>query len=216
MKSADEPPLTDQDRRAIEEIRRQLDRDLGPSWPEPNGSGPVLSSNHDLAATGHPSEPRRAGRGLRLALGAGAVTLAAAVIGALVSFADLIGPSARSPVSGPGATDAISTAPSDPAPAPVRAKDVRESAGTGGQATAESRRRGVPIAGRATTRASAPREPSGGRHQAGRVDASPPGRGAIEGQHRRWNAAPVTRYRTGASVGLPPTPSAPLTLIQAP
>lgn len=213
MKYADEPPLTDQERRAIERIRRQLDRDLGLPWPEPKETASVLGSDHDLTAAIIPIEPRRAGRGLRLAVSAGAVTLAAAVIGAFVSFADLIGPSARSPVSGP-APDAISTARS--APAPAQATNVRESAGTGVQATAESGRRGVPIAERAKTRASAPREPSGGRHHPGRVDANLPGRGGIEAQHRRWNAAPVTRYRTGAPVGLPPARSAPLTSIQAP
>src|SRR6185295_16824875 len=107
-----------------------------------------------------PIEPRRTGRGLRLALGAGAVTLAAAVIGAFVSFADLIGPSARSPVSAPRASDAISSAPS--APAPAQGMVVRESDGTGVGAMAESARRGVPIAGRAPTRESAAREPGGG------------------------------------------------------
>jgi hypothetical protein len=213
MKYADEPPLTDQDRRAIEEIRRQLDRDLGPPWPDPNDTPPVPRSDHDLAAAIIPRESGRTGRGLRLALGAGAVTLAAAVIGAFVSFADLIGPSSRSPVSAPRASDAISTAPSDPAPAPAH---VRESDGTGVKATAEPARRGVPIAERATTRESAAREPSGGGHRAGRVDPGPPGRGGIEAQHRRWNATPVTRYRAGAPVGLRPARSAPVTSIQAP
>jgi hypothetical protein len=212
MKYADEPPLTDQDRRAIEEIRRQLDRDLGPPWPKPKDTASVLGSDHDLAAAIIPIEPKRTGRGLRLALGAGAVTLAAAVIGALVSFADLIGPSARAPVSAPRAPDAISTAPSDPPSAPAKGMVAHESDGTGVRALAESARRGVPIAGRATTRESAAREPGGGGHRAGRVDAG----GGIEAHHRRWNAAPVTRYRTGAPVGLRPARPAPLTLIQAP
>jgi hypothetical protein len=212
MKYADEPPLSAQDRRAIEEIRRQLDRDLGPSWPEPKDTASVPGSDHELAAAIIPSDPRRTGRGLRLALGAGAVTLAAAVIGAFVSFVDLNGPSARSPVSAPRAPDAISTAPSDPAPAPAH---VRGSDGTVVPATAEPVRRGVPIAGRAPTRESAAREPGGGGRRVGRADASPSGRG-FEAQHRRWNAAPVTPYRTGAPVGLRPARSAPLTLIQAP
>jgi hypothetical protein len=209
MKSADEPPLTDQDRRAIEEIRRQLDRDFGPLWP--NGSGPVQSSSHDAAATIRPSEPRRPGRGLRLAMGAGAVTLAAAVIGAFVSFADLIGPAARSPASATRASGAISTAPSDPDL--TQAMDVRESSGTGVQATAKSGRRGVPIAERATTRTSAPSAPRGGQPHAGRVHAGTPGRGAIEAQHRRWSAAPIA---PGAPVDLLQARSAPLTSIQAP
>jgi hypothetical protein len=214
MKSADEPPLTDQDRRAIEEIRRQLDRDLGPPWSGPNGRGPGPSSSHDVAATIRRSEPRRPGRGLRLAMGAGAVTLAAAVIGAFVSVADLIGPAARSPVSATRASGAISTAPPDPDL--THAMDVRESSGTGVQTTAESGRRGVPIAQRATSRASAPRESRGGQPHAGRVDAGSPGRGGIEAQHRRWNAAPVTRNRTVAPVGLLQARSAPLTSFQAP
>jgi hypothetical protein len=210
MKHADEPPLTDQDRRAIEEIRRQLDRDLGPSWRGPKDTVSVPGSDHDLAAAIIPSEPRRTGTGLRLALGAGAVTLAAAVIGAFVSFADLIGPSARSPVSAPRAPDAISTAPSAPAPAPAQGMVVHESDGTRVGATAESARRGVPIAERAPSRASAPR---GDGRRAGRVDAS----GGIEAQHRRGSAAaPVTRYQTGAPVGLRPAGSAPITSIQSP
>jgi hypothetical protein len=213
MKYADEPPLDDQDRRAIEEIRRQLDRDLGPPWPEPNETASVPGSEHDMAVATIPIGPGRTGRGLRLALGAGAVTLAAAVIGAFVSFVDLIDPSARSPVSAPRALDAISTTPSTPAPAPAQAMNVRGSTGTGVQATAESGRRGVPIADRATTRTS---EPSGGRHRAGRVDAGPPGRAGIDAQYRRWNAAPVTHYPTGAPVGPRPARSAPLPLIQAP
>jgi hypothetical protein len=212
MKSADEPPLTDQDRRAIEEIRRQLDRDLGPPWPEPKDTASVPGSDHDLAAAIIPIEPRRTGKGLRLALGAGAVTLAAAVIGAFVSFADLIGPSARSPLSAPRAPDAISTDPSAPAPAPAPGMVVHESDGTGVRAMAESARRGVPIAGRAPTRESVAREPGGGGRRAGRVDAS---RG-IEAPHRRWSSAPATRYQTGAPVGLRPAQSPPLTVIQAP
>jgi len=208
MKYADEPPLTDRNRWAIEEIRRQLDRDLGPPWPEPKDTA-VPGSDHDLASAIIPIEPRRAGRGLRLALGAGAVTLAAAVIGAFVSFADLIGPSARSPVSAPRAPDTISAAPSDPAPARAH---VRESDGTGVQATAEPVRRGVPIAERAPTRESAAREPGRGGQRAGRVNAS----GGIEAQHRRWNAASVTHYRTAAPVGLRPARSAPLATIQTP
>jgi hypothetical protein len=212
MKYADEPPLTDQDRRAIEEIRRQLDRDLGPPWPRPKDTASVPGSDHDMAAAIIPIEPRRTGRGLRLALGAGAVTLAAAVIGAFVSFADLIGPSARSPVSAPRAPDTISAAPSAPAPAPAQGMVVHESDGTGVGAMAESARRGVPIAGRAPTRESAAREPGGGGRRAGRVDAN---RG-IEAQHRRWNAAPVTRYRIAAPVGLRPAQSTPLAPIQAP
>ena len=214
MKSADEPPLTDQDRRAIEEIRRQLDRDLGPPWPGPNGRGPGPSSNHDVAATIRPSEPRRAGRGLRLAMGAGAVTLAAAIIGAFVSFADLIGPAARSPASATRASGAISTAPSDPDL--TRAMDVREPSGTGVRATAESGPRGVPIAERATIRASAPRESRGSRPHAGPVDAGSPSRGGIEAKHGRWNAALVTRNKPGAPVGLLQARSVPLTSIQAP
>jgi hypothetical protein len=216
MKSADEPPLTDQDRRAIEEIRRQLDRDLGAPWPEPNGRGPVPSSNHDVAATIRPGEPRRAGRGLRLALGAGAVTLAAAVIGAFVSFVDLIGPSARSPVSALRAPNSISTAPSDPPPAPDRGMVVHKSDGTAMGTMEKSARRGVPIAEHAPTRQSAVREPGEGRQRGGRVAASPSGRGGIDAQHRRWNAAPVTHYPTGAPVGPRPARSAPLPLIQAP
>jgi len=212
MKYADEPPLTDQDRRAIEEIRRQLDRDLGPPWPKPKDTASVPGSDHDLAAAIIPIEPRRTGRGLRLALGAGAVTLAAAVIGAFVSFADLIGPSARSPVSAPRAPSAISTAPSAPAPAPAQGMVVHESDGTGVGAMAESPRRAVAIAGRAPTRESAVREPGGGGRRAGRVDAS---RG-IEAQHRRWNAAPITRDRTGAPVGSRPAQPTPLAPLQAP
>ena len=41
MKHADEPHLTDKDRRTIEEIRRQLDRDLGSPWLEQNGTAPT-------------------------------------------------------------------------------------------------------------------------------------------------------------------------------
>ena len=211
MKHADEPPLTDQDRRAIEEIRRQLDRDLGPSWRGPKDTVSVPGSDHDLAAAIIPSEPSRTGRGLRLALGAGAVTLAAAVIGAFVSFADLIDSSARSPISAPRAPRAISTAPSAPAPAPAPGMVVHESDGTRVGAMAQSPRRAVAIAGRAPTRESAAREP-GGDGRAGRVDAS---RG-IEAQHRRWNAAPITRYPTRAPVGLRPAGSATLTSIQSP
>jgi hypothetical protein len=222
MKYADEPPLTDQDRRAIEEIRRQLDRDLGPPWPRPKDTASVPGSDHDLAAAIIPIEPRRTGRGLRLALGAGAVTLAAAVIGAFVSFVDLSGQSARSPVSAPRPRDAIFTAPADPPPASVQGMVVPKSDGTGVGVMAESARRGVPIAKHAPTREGAVREPGGGRQRAGRVDASPSGRGGVEAQHRRWNAAPVTYDRsgapvgTGAPVGLPPARTAPLPLIQAP
>lgn len=216
MKYADEPPLTDQDRRAIEEIRRQLDRDLGPPWPEPKDTASIPESDHDMTAAIIPIEPRRTGRGLRLALGAGAVTLAAAVIGAFVSFVDLTGPSARSPISAPRAPDAISTAPSDPPPAPAQSMVVHKSDGTGAGAMAESARRDVPIAEHARTRESAVREPNRGRHSARRLDASPSRARGIEAQHRQWNAAPLTRDRTGAPVGLRPARSVPLTLIQAP
>jgi hypothetical protein len=216
MKYADEPPLNDQDRRAIEEIRRQLDRDLGSPWPEPNETASVPESDHDMTAATIPIGPRRTGRGLRLALGAGAVTLAAAVIGAFVSFVDLIGPSARSPVSAPRAPNSISTAPSSPAPAPDQGMVVHKSDGTAMGTMEKSARRGVPIVEHAPTRQSAVREPGGGRQRGGRVAASPSGQGGIDAQHRRWNAAPVTHYPTGAPVGPRPARSAPLPLIQAP
>lgn len=212
MKYADEPHLTDQDRRAIEEIRRHLDRDLDSPWPEPNDTAPVPGSEPDLMAPSIASELRRTGRGLRLALGAGAVTLGAAIIGAFLSFADLVGPPAWRPVSAPWTSNPISSAPSDRAPAP--GVDVRESVG-GGVRAAESARRVVSIAERATTRPSAAREPSGGGHRGERVDTGRAGRSGIETQHRRWNAA-VPRDPTGAPVGLLAVRSAPLTSIQAP
>jgi hypothetical protein len=214
MKSADEPPLTDQDRLAIEEIRRQLDRDLGPPWPEPDGSAAIASSDHEPAAATGPTEPKRGGRGLRLALSAGAVMLGAAVIGALMSIADLSGQSARSPVSTPQASDVITPIPTEMVPAPAGAMDARESATT--EVQAESARRVVPGAERATTRASAAGAPSGDGHRRGRVDAGPPGRGGVEAQHRQWHAASVTHYRTEAPVGLRPARSVPLTTVQAP
>lgn len=208
MKYADEPPLNDQDRRAIEEIRRRLDRELGPPWPDPKETAAVSATDHDLTAPSIPIEPRRAGKGLRLALGAGAVTLAAAVIGAFLSFADLIGPSARSPVSAPRG-DAIPTAPSN---APVSAQ---QSDGTSVEATAESPRRGVPIAKHSPTRERL-REPGGRQPRAGRMESSPSGRGASEAAHRRLDPAPVTRDRTATPVGQHAVRSAPLTSIQAP
>jgi hypothetical protein len=216
MKYADEPPLTDRDRRAIEVIRRRLDRDLGPPWPESKDTASVPESDHDLAAPIILIEPRRAGRGLRLALGAAVVTLAAAVIGAFVSFSDLAGPPTRSPVSAPRAADAISTAPSAPALAPAQGVVVDETDGTRLGEMAVSAHRGAPIAARAPTGYNAARQPGGDGQRAGRVNASPSGQGGIEAQHRRWNAAPVTRYRTGAPVGLRPAGSTPLTSIQAP
>ena len=216
MKYADEPPLNDQDRRAIEEIRRQLDRDLGPPWPEPHETASVPGSDHDMTAATIPIGPRRTGRGLRLALAAGAVTLAAAVIGAFVSFVDLIGPSARSPVSAPRALDAMSTAPSDPPPASDQGRVVHKSDGTAMGTMEKSARRGVPIVEHPPTRQSAVREPGGARQRGERVAASPSGRRGIDAQHRRWNAAPVTHDPTGAPVGPQPARSAPLPLIQAP
>jgi hypothetical protein len=209
MKYPDEPQRTDQDRRAIEEIRRQLDRELGPPFPEPGASSAVARSG-DLAA---------AGRGLRLALGAGAVTLAAAVIGAFVSFADLIGPSARSPVvaSSP-APDAISIPPVDPAPAPARETNVSESAGTERRAMAKSPVRGVRSVERAARRPAGcpPPPPQASCAALWPVDAGPPGRGGIEAQHQRAIASPVSRYPAGAAVGVMPARSVPLTSIQSP
>jgi hypothetical protein len=218
MKYADEPPLTDQDRRAIEEIRRQLDRDLGPPWPRPKDTASVPGSDHDLAAAIIPIEPRRTGRGLRLALGAGAVTLAAAVIGAFVSFADLIGPSARSPVSAPRAPDTISAAPSAPAPAPAQGMVVHESDGTGVGAMAKSPQRGVLRAARAATRPAGcpPPPPHASCAALSPVDAGPPGRGGIGAQYQRAIASSVSRDRGGAAVRVMPARSVPLTSIQSP
>jgi hypothetical protein len=203
MTYPDEPQLTDQDRRAIEEIRRQLDRELGPPFPEPGG----------------PAAARRRERGLRLALGAGAVTLAAAVIGAFVSFVDLIGPSARSPVvaSSP-APNAISIPPLDPAPAPAGETNLREWAGTEGRARAKSPQRGVPRVARAATRPAGcpPPPPQGPCAALWLVDAGPPERGGIAAQSQRAIASPVSRYRAGAALGVMPTRSVPLTSIQSP
>jgi hypothetical protein len=213
MKHPDEPPLTDQDRRAIEEIRRQLDRDLGPPFPERG------ASSGDLAAVGAPAAARRSGRGLRLALGAGAVTLAAAVIGAFVSFVDLIGPSERSPVvaSSP-APNAISIPPLDPPPAPAGEANIRESAGTEGRAMAKSPQRGVPRGARAATRPAGcpPPPPQASCAVRSPVDAGPPGRVGIEPQYQRAIASPVSRHRAGAAVGVMPARSVPLTSIQSP
>ena len=219
MKYPDEPPLTDQDKRAIEEIRRQLDRELGPPFPEPRDTASVSGSDHDVAAAISPIGPRRAGRGLRLALGAGAVTLAAAVIGAFVSFVDLIGPSARSPVvaSSP-APNAISIPPLDPAPAPAGETNVSESAGTEGRAMAKSPQRGVPKVARAATRPAGcpPPPPQPSCAALSPVDAGPPGRGGIEARYQRAIASPVSRYRAGAAVGVMPARPVPLTSIQSP
>ena len=165
MRHADEPELTDHDRRAIEEIRRQLDRQFGLPWPEARGNTEIARTDHDLPTAIGPTKRKRSGRGRRMALGAGIVTLAAAVIGALVSFADLIGSSARSPMSGPRASDAISAAEPVPVAPRVRATDGHESAGTGARERVESARRGgVSIAERVSPRESAA---SGGAAQHG-------------------------------------------------
>ena len=213
MKYPDEPQLTDQDRRAIEQIRRRLDRELGPLFPEPG------ASSGDLAAVGGPAAVRRRGRGLRLALGAGAVTLAAAVIGAFLSFADLIGPSARSPiVASSPAPNAISIPPLDPAPAPSGEGNIRESAGTEGRAVAKSPQRGVPRGARAATRPAGcpPPPPQASCAALSPVDAGPPERGGIKAQYQRAIASPVSRDRAGAAVGVMPARSMPLTSIQSP
>jgi len=213
MNYPDEPQLTDQDRRAIERIRRQLDRELGPPFPEPG------ANSGDLAAVGGPAAARRRGGGLRLALGAGAVTLAAAVIGAFLSFADLIGPAARSPVvaSSPG-PNAISIPPLDPSPAPAGETNVRESARTEGRAMAKSPQRGVPRVARAATRPAGcpPPPPQASCAALSPVGAGPPERGGIEAQYHRAIASPVSRDRAGAVVGVMPARSLPPTSIQSP
>jgi len=213
MKYPDEPPLTDQDRRAIEEIRRQLDRELGPPFPEPG------ASSGDFAAAGGPTAARRGGRGLRLALGAGAVTLAAAVIGAFVSLVDLIGPSARSPiVASSPAPNAISIPPLDPAPPPTGETNVRELAGTKGRAMAKSPQRGVPRVARAVTRPAGcpPPPPQASCAALSPVDAGPAARGEIVAQYQRTIASSVSRDRTGVAVRVTPARSVPLTSIQSP
>lgn len=214
MKCPDDSALTGHDGRAIEEIRRQIDREFGPLWPGPNGSDAVDSSDHEAAASIGRTEPGRSGRGLRLALGAGGITLAAAIIGALMSFADLTGQSARHRVSAPPAQDVIATAPSDPARGVTGDMEVRRSAETGARANAEPERRGVPSTDRAATGASAAREARGGGHATRRVEAVPPGRGRFETQDRRVSASPVAR--TGSPVGFLPARSAEPTTIQAP
>ncbi len=64
MRHADEPELTDHDRRAIEEIRRQLDRQFGPPWPEARGNTEIARTDHDPpAASAQPSPSAAAGVG---------------------------------------------------------------------------------------------------------------------------------------------------------
>jgi hypothetical protein len=213
MKYPDEPPLTDQDRRAIAEIRRQLDRELGPPFPEPG------AISGDLAAVGGPAAARGRGKGLRLALGAGAVTLAAAVIGAFVSLVDLIGPSARSPiVASPPGPNAISIPPLDPAPPLAGETNAREVAGTKRRAMAKSPQRGVPRVARAATRPAGcpPPPPQASCAALSPVDDGPPGRGEIGSQYQRAIASSVSRDRDGAAVRVMPARSVPLASIQSP
>ncbi len=203
MTHADEPPLTDQDRRAIEEIRRQLEREFGPPWPELEGSSvAVVRTDHRPATAVGPIAPRRGGKGLRLALYAGTVTLGAAVIGALMSIADLSGQS-RSALP-PRAPAVVATTAPEAAPAPSGETNVREST-----------RRVVTGAERVTMHESAASGASSGGRRDGTIHV-PPGRRAMEAQHRRWDGASVARYRPTAPVDVQPARSVPLASVQAP
>ena len=88
MRHADEPELTEQDKRAIEAIRLELDREFGPLWPDaaPPADGPLAPPARSSIAGASSARPSR---GLRLALGAGIATLAAAVVAAVVSLVDV-------------------------------------------------------------------------------------------------------------------------------
>jgi hypothetical protein len=194
MRHADEPELTEQDKRGIEAIRLELDREFGPPWPDaaPPAGGPLARPARSSIARASSARPSK---GLRLALGAGIATLAAAVVAAVVSLVDvgaLISPpqsASLRPASLPGsvpAPHAVLPALSEPdataaAQPPLAAQPaVDRDAG-------ESR----PFASRArpASRASDPGE-------ARRSSGAPEYRRPVGAQPGREGGVLTTRYRT--------------------
>jgi hypothetical protein len=192
MTHADDPGLTNEDKQAIEAIRRQLDREFGPLSRDPD-RGEVCGMDRRAPAPIVPAEPNRPTKGLRLALAAGVVTLVAALIGALVSFVNVS--SLLSPSRGPAPR--VSHAPTVAAPeatdsTPPHGRDdtVAGAAANGLRRTADSAAGSRP-----------PREPS---------------RGGVLAQHRRGSASPAIRERAGAHISPLPVSRPPVILIQAP
>ena len=188
MRHADEPKLTDEDKRAIEAIRLELDREFGPPWPDaapPAGSELAPPPRSSIAA----ASGARPSRGLRLALGAGITTLAAAVVAAVVSLVDvsaLISPPRSAVVF--RSTSAPRPAPplSEPDPSPITAS-AAPSRSNVEQGSGEPPR---------LTHRPRPVSRDGRDGDAGRSTGAPAYRRPVGSQPSRDGGTLTTRYRT--------------------
>ena len=209
MRHADEPELSEQDKRAIEAIRLELDREFGPPWPDaaPPAGGELAPPARSAIVTPTRARPSK---GLRLALGAGITTLAAAVVAAVVTLVD-VGALIAPPRSASLHRSASATRP---APPPLSEPNIATlpPAAVPSQPAAERDPGDSPR----LTHRTRPVSRAGDAGDSGRPTGAPSYRRPVASQPVREGSTLTTRYRTERAHQSPAQTAERVNYVQAP